>query len=278
MNMYYYPIDYNLIHNIKNYINFLLSDLLFLFLILTILSIISIILSYGYHKKNRRFLSGIFMGFFIAFVQIIITVFFIEKILLSHQENQWEKTKILINDIVISELQDDLTEIVYVMDFSDGMRVHNYIEGRLENNQKLTKAEAIYAGKRLLNSLKLENFADHYRHKKGEDIIDYQAGIIEGFASEMETNLWDLDRMIDFSQVKLSVNIYTKLIECRKEYHNLIKHSKGYSRFLSASEITGELYDYNLKFEMKHRKEFFDSIIKTINLLIDIISIENLDD
>src|SRR3972149_6158923 len=130
-------------------INFLLSDLLFLFLILTILSIISIILSYGYHKKNRRFLSGIFMGFFIAFVQIIITVFFIEKILLSHQENQWEKTKILINDIVISELQDDLTEIVYVMDFSDGMRVHNYIEGRLENNQKLTKAEAIYAGKRL---------------------------------------------------------------------------------------------------------------------------------
>jgi hypothetical protein len=124
----------------------------------------------------------------------------------------------------------------------------------------------------------LEDFSDHYRYKKGDDIIGYQAGIIDHFSSSMETNLRDLDRMIDFSQVKLSVKIYTKLIECRKEYQNLIKHGKGYSRFLSASEITGELYDYNLKFEMTHRKELFDSIIKTINILIDIISIENFND
>ena len=164
------------------------------------------------------------------------------------------------------------------MDFSDGMRPHNYIEGRLERNQKLTKVEAIYAGKRLLNSLKLEDFSDHYRYKKGDDIIGYQAGVIDHFASAMETNLRDLDRTIDFSQVRLSVKIYTKLIECRKEYHSLIKHSKGYSRFLSTSEITGELYDYNLKFEMKHKKELFDSIIKTINLLIEIISVNYLED
>ena len=69
----------------------------------------------------------------------------------------------------------------------------------------------------------------------------------------METNLKDLDRIIDFSQIKLSSSIYYKLIECRKEYQNLIKNSKGYSRFLSVSEITGKLYDYNLNFETKYK-------------------------
>jgi len=274
----YYQTDYNFIYNVKIFIESLFSNLVFLLIILLVIAICSIIFSNRFNRKNRSFGASNWMGVFIAAIQTIVTIFFIDNIISNYQEKQWNKTKILINEIVISELQDDLVSIVYTVDFSDGMRIHNYIEGRLEKNQGLTKVEAIYAGNRLLNSLKLEDFSDHYRYKKGEDIISYQAGVIDDFSYSMETNLSDLDRMIDFSQVKLSVKIYTKIIECRKEYNSIIKHSKGYSRFLSASEITGELYDYNLKFEMKHRKELFDSIIKTINLLIEIISIDDFED
>ena len=266
--------------NIYYYIKYLLSSnfILILILVLLFLSIVFLLISIYAHKKNKTFISNLFTALFVAFLQIFVTIFLIEKIVERYQEHQWEKTKILINQIVIADLQDDLTEIVYVMDFSEGMRSHTYIEGRLEKNQKLTKVEAIYAANRLVNSLKLDDFADHYRYKKGEDLIGFQAGIIEGFGKDMETNLSDLDRIINFSQIKLSSKVFTKLIECRKEYQNLIKHSKGYSRFLSGSEITGELYDYNLKFEMEHRKGLFESIIKTINILTDILKMETFED
>lgn len=274
----YYPTDYSIIYNVENFIESIASSLEFLFIILLILAIFSIFMFFRYHRKNSSLGSSSWISATIAIIQIIVTVFIINEIIINYQENQWEKTKILIKETAISDLQDDLIEIVYVMDFSNGMRQHNYIEVRLEKNQKLSKDEAIYVGKRLINYLKIDDFADHYRYKKGEDIIDYQARVVKEFSEMMETNLDELDRIINFSQIRLSIKFYTKLLECRKEYENLIKHSKGYSSFLSASEITSKLYDYNLKFEMKHKKELFESIIKTIGILIDIINMESFED
>ncbi len=139
MNIFYFKLSYNFSYDVYILIQFLLSNTLFLFLALLTLSILFLLLSIYFHNNNKLFISSIFIGLFIAFIQIIITVFIIERIIERYEENRWEKTKILINEIVKVEIQDDLTGIVYTMDFSDGRRPHNYIEGRLEEYQKLTK-------------------------------------------------------------------------------------------------------------------------------------------
>ncbi len=240
-----------------------------LFIILIIGTIITLFLSIKY--KNNQFYFSIWIGLFISFIQIIITVFVMEKILDRYQKEQWRKTTFIVQKMVRSELKEDLVDIVYMMDFSDYRIPHNLIESRLERKQGYTNDEIIHAAEELLKIININDYADHKRYKKKDDIFSYQIDSLKQFASKMESNLINLEKIIGFSQINISSSYYNEIIECRNEYKNIITSVELYSRFLGASEITGQIIDYNLNFELKYRNDMYTSLIKTMNIIIKML-------
>lgn len=243
------------------------SNRIVLFSILVLLAIIFLYLSFYHNGSKQYFISSIYASLFVAFIQIIITVFIIEKVIERQQKNEWKETLILINNIIEVEIRNGLADVVYMADYSEYRRPHCYLETRLEKNTQLENNEVIHAGQELIKVLKLDDYPDHYRNKKGDSEISYQLHSLEGFVKKMKQNLEILDRIIQLYQIKMPRELYSLVIQCRTAYYNLISHSKGYQQYLSVSEITGSLIDWNLKFEMKHKKGMYDSIIKIIEIM-----------
>lgn len=244
------------------------SNRIVLFSVLLLSAIIFLYLSF-YHNSNKQFfISAIYASLFVAFIQIIITVFIIEKVIERHQKNEWKETLILINNIIEVEIRNGLADVVYMADYSEYRRPHNYLETKLEKNTQLENSDVIYAGQELIKVLELDDFPDHIKNKKGDDEISYQLHSLEGFVKKMKQNLEILDRIIQLYQIKMPRELFSLVIQCRTAYYNLMNHSKEYQQKLSVSEITGSLIEWNLKFEIKHKKGMYDSIIKIVEIMI----------
>jgi len=245
---------------------------LILILEVTLLFLMFAYLSWNYSRNNEQYLSSIFTGLSIAVLQIILTVWVINKIIEIDREKQWDEINKLLENILEVEIKDSLANLVYMADFSDGKRSYCYLESKLEQNTKLEIDEVIYASHELVKSLKLDNFPDHYINKKGDDSISYQLHCLVGFIKRLEQNLGSLDHITQFYQIKMPSKLFSTIIQCRTAYNNLIHHTKGYEQFLSVSEKTGSLIDWNLKFEVKHKKGMYDSILKLIDIMINILN------
>lgn len=245
---------------------------LVLFLLLLTFAIVFLYLSIFYNNNNQSFFTSLYVSLFVAFIQIIITVFIIEKVIERYQEKQWKEALILINNIIEVEIKNGLADVVYMADYSECGKPHCYLETRLEKNTQLEISEVIYAGQELVKTLKLDDFPDHYKNKKGDDAISYQLFCLEGFIKKMQQNFENLDRIIQLYQTKMPSELFSQVIQCRTAYTNLITHSKGYQQSLSVSEKTGSLIEWNLKFEMKHKQGMFDSVIKIIEIMIRILN------
>lgn len=255
-----------------NIVKILLKNSYMLFIVLSIISVVFLCLAYYLNKNNNLFLSSIFTSLFVAFLQIIITVFIIEKFLEQYQENQWYKTKLLINQMIESEIKDDLAEIISFLDFSKFSKPSKKLELQFEKSLHLNKQDVLNGAHELLKSLKLDDFADHHRYKKGDDIFDYQISVLKDFNTYMKDRVQNLDKIIQFAQINIDSETYNELIDCRKEYLAALNNINLYVQFLEASEITGELIDYNLKFETKYKEEMYKSILIIINLSIDLLN------
>ena len=256
----------------KRILNVIMRFRFILFLSLLFLAIVFFYLSIYYNDIHQSFYTSLYISLFVAFIQIIITVFIIEKVLERYQEREWNEALKILEEIIENEIKNGLIDVIYAADFSEYGEPHCYLNNRLEENTHLEINEAIYAGEKLIKELKLDDFPDHYKNKKGEDKIKFHLFCIEGFPKRMQQNLESLDRIIQFYQVKMPSGLFSHIIKCRTEYNNLIKHIKGYQQFLSVSEKTGSLIEWNLKFEMKHKKEMYNSIIKIIEIMIEILN------
>ncbi len=250
------------------YWNIITSNRIVLFSVLLLSALIFLSISFYYNNGKQYYISSIYVSLFVAFIQIIITVFIIEKVIERNQKNEWKETLIFINNIIEVEIRNGLADVVYMADYSDGMRPHCYLETRLEKNLQLENNEVIHAGQELIKVLKLDDFPDHNKYKKGDDEISYQLHSLDGFIKKLKKNLEILDRIIQLYQIKMPRELYSFVIQCRTAYYNLINHSNEYRKKLSVSEITGSLIEWNLNFELKHKKGMYDSIIKIIETMI----------
>jgi hypothetical protein len=253
---------------ILKYWNIITSNRIVLFSVLLLAALIFLFISFYYNHTQQFYISSIYVSLFVAFIQIIITVFIIEKVIERNHKNEWKETLIFINSIIEVEIRNGLADVVYMADFSEYRKPHCYLESRLEKNLQLENNEVIHAGQELMKDLKLDDFPDHNKNKKGDDEISYQLHSLDGFVKKLEQNLETLDRIVQLYQIKMPRELYSLVIQCRTAYYNLINHSKEYEEKLSASEITGSLIEWNLNFELKHKKGMYDSIIKIIDTMI----------
>jgi hypothetical protein len=257
------------------FINILFENSYILLVSLLVLSIASFGIAIYLHKQKKSFIASIFIGLFLSFLQIIITVFIIEKIFEHYQERQWRTTTQLISNMFTNEVKGDLIDIIYMIDFTEYRLPHNYLDRHFESKMSLSIYDAIYASNKFLNSVKLENYADHKLYKKGDSFIDYQISVFNEFILKMESNLKDIERIIDLAQINIQSQSYNDILECRNNYRDLIQNSKLYVQFLGVSEITGKLIDYNLKFEKKYKEDMYNGLINSINYMQSILIKKN---